>query len=102
MHSDNGGEYVSKPFEDFYDLKGIKRELTTPYNPPQNGVAERMNQTVQERVRSMLSNADLPNGFWAEALVTTVHLINMSPNKVLDMKVHEEIWSGKPPSLQAS
>ena len=48
LHSHNGGEYISKPFQDFCDLKGIKRELTTPYNPPQNGVAERMNRTIQE------------------------------------------------------
>ena len=34
LRSDNGGEYVSKPFQDFCDLKGIKRELTAPYNPP--------------------------------------------------------------------
>ena len=92
LRSDNGGEYVSKPFQDFCDLKGIKRELTAPYNPPQNGVAERMNRTIQEKVRSMLSNASLPNGFWAEALATAVHLINRSPNKVLDTKVPEEIW----------
>ena len=31
LHSDNGGEYVSKLFQDFCDLKGIKRELTAPY-----------------------------------------------------------------------
>ena len=43
LRSDNGGEYVSKPFQDFCDKKGIKRELIAPYNPPQNGVAERMN-----------------------------------------------------------
>ena len=66
LRTDNGGEYVSKVFEDFCDSKGIKRELTSPYNPPQNGVAERMNQTIQEKIRSMLSNASLPNGFWAE------------------------------------
>ena len=34
LHFDNGGEYVSKPFQDFCDLKGMKRELTGPYNPP--------------------------------------------------------------------
>ena len=34
LRSDNGGEYVSKPFQDFCNLKGIKRELTAPYNPP--------------------------------------------------------------------
>ena len=43
LHSDNGGENVSKTFQDFCDLKGIKRELSAPYNPPQNGVAKRMN-----------------------------------------------------------
>ena len=31
--SDNGGEYTSKEFESFYKEDGIKRELTTPYNP---------------------------------------------------------------------
>ena len=67
LRSDNGGEYVSKLFQDFCDLKGIKRELTAPYNPPQNGVAERMNRTIQEKVHSMLSNVDLPNEFWAKA-----------------------------------
>ena len=55
---------------------------------------------IQEKVCSMLSNVDLPNGFWAEALATIVHLINRSPNKVLDTKVPEEVWSGKPPSYK--
>ena len=42
---DNGGEYVSKAFQDFCDAKGIKREFTAQSNPPQNGVVERMNMT---------------------------------------------------------
>ena len=37
---DNGGEYTSKEFESFCKEDGIKRELTTPYNPQQNGVVE--------------------------------------------------------------
>ena len=48
----------------------------------------------------MLSNADLPNGFWTEALATAVHLINRSPKKVLDTKVLEEVWSREPPSYK--
>ena len=100
LRSNNGKEYVSKSFQDFCDTKGIKRELTAPYTPPQNGVAERMNQTIQERLKSMLSNTELSTGFWAEALATSVHLINRSPNKVLDTKVPEEIWSGKSPSYK--
>ena len=100
--TDNGGEYVSKAFQDFCESKGINRELTAPDNPSQNGVAaESTNRTIQEKVRSMLSNAALPNGFWAEAVAIAVHLINRSPSKVLDKEVVAEmVWSGKPPSYK--
>jgi transposase InsO family protein len=40
LRSDNGGEYTSKEFVSFCEDVGIKRELTTPYNLQQNGVAE--------------------------------------------------------------
>jgi transposase InsO family protein len=40
LRSDNGGEYNSKEFVNFYKYVGIKRELTTPYNPQQNSVGE--------------------------------------------------------------
>jgi hypothetical protein len=32
LRSDNGGEYTSKEFMDFYAGEGIRRELTVPYN----------------------------------------------------------------------
>jgi transposase InsO family protein len=41
LRSDNGGEYTSRDFCDFCIDAGIKREYTVPYNPQQNGVAER-------------------------------------------------------------
>jgi transposase InsO family protein len=40
LKSGNGGEYTSKEFMNFCKDVGIKRELTTPYNPQQNGVDE--------------------------------------------------------------
>jgi transposase InsO family protein len=46
LRSDNGGEYTSKEFGNFCKYVEIKRELTTPYNPQQNGVAERNNRTI--------------------------------------------------------
>jgi transposase InsO family protein len=39
LRSDNGEEYTSKEFVNFCKDVKIKRELTTPYNPQQNGVA---------------------------------------------------------------
>jgi transposase InsO family protein len=58
--SDNGGEYTSKEFVNFCKDVGIKRELTTPYNPQQNNVAERKNRTIMEAVKTMIHDQDLP------------------------------------------
>ena len=46
MRLDNGGEFTSNEFNDFCKEVGIKRELTIPYNPQQNGVAERKNRSI--------------------------------------------------------
>ena len=46
----------------------------------------------------MLSNAGLTQGFWTEAMVTPVHLINRSPNSTLDGGVPKEAWTRKKPS----
>lgn len=33
LRSDNGGEYISREFNEFCRIAGIKRELTVPYSP---------------------------------------------------------------------
>jgi transposase InsO family protein len=37
LRLDNGGEFESHHFEDFWKEVGIKRQLIVPYNPQQNG-----------------------------------------------------------------
>ena len=64
--------------------------------PQQNGVAERMNRTLLEKVRCMLSNADLGKQFWAEAIMYASHLINRLPSTALNRKTPLEVWFGKP------
>ena len=81
LRTDNGGEYTSKEFENYLKSEGVRHELTVPKTPEQNGVAERLNRTLVEAVRSMLIDANLPHKFWAEALSTAVYLKNRSPTK---------------------
>ena len=59
LRSDNGGEYTSDPFLQVCQNEGIQRHFTVRHTPQQNGVAERMNRTLLEKVRCMLSNAGL-------------------------------------------
>ena len=46
LRSDNGGEYTSKEFDGFCRQEGIRRQLTIPYTPEQNGIAERKNKSI--------------------------------------------------------
>ncbi|KAH9779747.1 hypothetical protein KPL71_007827 [Citrus sinensis] len=79
--------------------KGIARHRIVRHTPHQNGLAERMNKTLIEKVRCILFNANLSKHFWAEAVNTTAYLINRSPSSSLDFRIPQEVWSGKPPNL---
>ncbi|KAE8725113.1 hypothetical protein F3Y22_tig00009009pilonHSYRG00067 [Hibiscus syriacus] len=96
LRTDNGGEYKSDPFFDVCHEYGIVRHFTVRHTPQQNGLAERMNRTLLEKVRCMLSNAGLGKAFWAEAVTYTGNLINCLPSSTIGGKTPLEVWSGKP------
>lgn len=100
LRSDNGGEYLSNCFSQFLEQVGIQHQRTVPYTPQQNGLAERMNRTIVEKVRCMLIDSGLGKEFWAEAVATAVYLVNRSPTKFLSHKTPEEIWSKKDLNLE--
>lgn len=95
LRIDNGGEYCSNAFKEYCNRFGIKHEKTVPRTPQQNGVAERMNRTIMEKVRSMLSNSSLEKNFWAEVVMIACYLINRSPTTSLDGGIPEEDWTSK-------
>jgi len=86
LRMDNGGEFYGNEFEEFCKKCGIVRKNTTPYTPQQNGVAKRMNRTLMEKARCMLSGAGIGQEFWAEAVGTTCYLVNKSPLSALNEK----------------
>ncbi len=99
IRSDNGREYVSEKFCSFLVSNGIKRQLTVPYTPQQNGGAERANRTLVEMARSMLVHASVDEMFWAEAINTAAYLRNRSETSTLPAVTPYEAWSGKKPSV---
>jgi transposase InsO family protein len=99
LKSDNGGEYTSKEFANFCKDAGIKRELTTPYNPQQNGVAERKNITIMGAVKTMIYDQDLPMYLWAEEAKTIVYVQNRLSHSELGFKTLEELFSVKKPKV---
>ncbi|KAL0367537.1 UNVERIFIED_CONTAM: Retrovirus-related Pol polyprotein from transposon TNT 1-94 [Sesamum radiatum] len=72
---------------------GGNRHRTTPYTPQQNGVAERMNRTLLNKVRCLLISSGLSKSLWGDALMTAAYLINKSPSVLLLEKVPECMWT---------
>jgi len=91
LKADNGGEYCG-PFEPYCKMHGIRMMKTPPKTPQLNGVAERMNSTIEDKVRYMLQGANLPKSFSGEIIKTVVDLINLTPSRPLDGKIPEEVW----------
>ena len=82
LRTDNGLEFCSDEFNTLCKKEGIVRHRT----PQQNGVVKRMNRTLMEKVRCILSNAQLSKSFWAKAASTTCYLINRSPSVAIEKK----------------
>nr|GEV04088.1 retrovirus-related Pol polyprotein from transposon TNT 1-94 [Tanacetum cinerariifolium] len=96
LRTNNGLELCNREFEHLCIESGIARHLTVSGMPQQNGVAERMNKKLVDKVRCLLIQSGLPNTFWAEATCTTAYLINRSPLRAIEKKTPMEMWSGHP------
>lgn len=100
LRTDNGGEYLSTDFRSYLAENGIRHQLTVAYTPQQNGVAERMNRTLMNLVRSMLHQRNIDKRFWAEALSTAVYIRNRVTSRGLPANTTpHHIWMGCPPDL---
>ena len=55
---------------------------------------------IVEWIVSMLKHSGLSDGFWAEALLTTVHIINMSPSRPLGYRIPQKLWFRKSPDYR--
>ena len=102
FRTDGGGEYTSKKFAEYLKSEGILKETTTPYTPQSNGVVERANRTIMERVRCILDDACLSKKYWAFAVSVGVYLKNCTPTHPLVGKTRYEAWhgSGTKPSMK--
>lgn len=60
LRPDNGLEFCNAKFDLLCTENGIRRYKIAPYTPQQNGVDERMNMTLLEKVRYMLVGSGVP------------------------------------------
>ncbi|CAA7037483.1 unnamed protein product [Microthlaspi erraticum] len=95
-----GGEFMSQEFQSFCEISGIKRHLTAPYSPQQNGVVERRNRTLLEMTRSILKHMHIPNYLWGEAVRHATYLINRVATRVLVAQTPYKAFKKKKPNVE--
>ncbi|KAL0401556.1 UNVERIFIED_CONTAM: Retrovirus-related Pol polyprotein from transposon TNT 1-94 [Sesamum latifolium] len=99
LRLDCGGEFTSKEFNHFCEINGIRRPMTVPGAPQQNGVDKRKNRTILNMARSMLKEKHMPKEFWAEAVQCAVYLSNRSPTLNVRNQTPQEAWNWRKPNV---
>ncbi|CAI5470474.1 unnamed protein product [Closterium sp. Yama58-4] len=99
LRSDRGGEFIGKQFTDFVDGKGIVHDLTCPYTPQQNGMAEREMRTVVESVRTMLLHMGVQHHWWHLALRQAVWVRNCLERSATPGTTPYQLLTGTKPDL---
>jgi hypothetical protein len=97
LKSDQGGEFVNKRFKGACFTYGIVQQFSAAYTHEQNGLIERINRTILEKVRCLLFTAKLPKYLWGEAVSTAVYLYNRTPHSQLQFKTpYQALYDTKP------
>ena len=66
-------------------------QLTSPYSPQSNGIAEKKNRTLTNMINSMLITSGLTKCWWGEALLTLRTILNMIPQNRKDLTSYK-MW----------
>lgn len=60
--------------------------------PQQNGAAERKNRHLLEVAHSIMFANNVPKFFWSDSIITTCHLINLLPTRVLNYQIPSQFF----------
>jgi transposase InsO family protein len=99
LHLDQGGEYLSKAFDQHLASASTMQKLTTHDTPQLNGMAKWLNCTLLERIRAFMHTSGLPKTLWGKGLRHATWLKNQTAMHALDGKTPFEALFGVPPDL---
>eukprot|EP00168_Porphyra_purpurea_P003952 TRINITY_DN1457_c0_g1_i3.p1 TRINITY_DN1457_c0_g1~~TRINITY_DN1457_c0_g1_i3.p1 ORF type:complete len:899 (+),score=181.15 TRINITY_DN1457_c0_g1_i3:879-3575(+) len=98
IRRDGSEEYSGTSIQDWLDAKGIETQTSSRYSTEQNGVAERYNRVLQERVLAALADRKLEKKWWAEAGKAVNYVNNRIPSRGEALTPYE-LFHGKTPNV---
>jgi len=98
--SNGGREYGSTALQDYFKSKGIHHKMMNVYTPQENGISKQMNCTLVKMAHAMLFDVGLPNTYWGDAILYTMHVLNHVPtHAIADGLTLHEAFTGNRPSV---
>ena len=83
MRTDGGGEYIDIEFQEWLRSREIYYEMMNANIPQENRVAEHLNRTILEMMRTMMYESDLPRNLWPFVVQYTQEIVNRLPTQAL-------------------
>ena len=77
LMTDNGSNFRSRRFHQFLQEHNIELSLVSAYHPQANGLCERVNGTIAQKIRAL--KIDSPNQRWSTLVQLAVSSYNKSP-----------------------
>jgi hypothetical protein len=96
LRLDNAKEFKSTKWTLFCNNKGIICEYTSPYSAPQNGISERLNRYLIERIIAISKEKNIPLILWPYLLQAIAHIKNRTYNPIINKTPYEALIGNKP------
>jgi transposase InsO family protein len=97
--TDGGGEFCNGLLSDHLKTAGIQHNVSPPYTPQHNGIAERANKTIINMARCMMVQSRLSKEWWGEAVLTAMATTNCLPSLSKSKLSPVELLFGKSPNM---
>ena len=96
--SDNAREFHSNEMNILYNKKGIEYRPSTPHQPQENSMAERINRTLVTATRAALHQSKMDDSFWEDAMRDVIFKYNITIHDAIG-KSPFQIWHQHNPVL---
>ena len=95
VRSDNGSEFKNTRVDKLCDEFRIRHQFLAKYTPQSNGLVERKNKTLIDMARSMLSEYNVSQFFWVEAINMACYCSNRLYRHPLKEETPYELLNGR-------
>ena len=92
---DHRGEFWKEKFERFGEIFGIKHNFSAPRTLQQNGIVERKNRALEELLRTLLNETNLPKYFLNDVVNITSYVWNRVLIRPILKKTPYEFFKGR-------